>query len=108
MSVATFRQAKDTTGCKHAFLVGPQRTIKNVLVGHCDSCSREVAVELGNNGERTGRSWLIEYGRGDELDQARLKKQIADGEGMRNAVDDVLTHENAEALTTEDTHEELP
>lgn len=61
MRVRSFRQVEDKSGCNHAFLVGPQRRIKNLLVGHCDSCKREVAVEVNEKDERTGLSWLIEY-----------------------------------------------
>ena len=63
LDVGTFKQVEDNSGCAHKFIVGPQRTIKNLLVGHCDACGgREVAVELDKAGNRTGRSWLIEYG----------------------------------------------
>jgi len=44
----------------------------------------------------------------DKLDQNRLKKQIADDEGVRNSVDDVLTHKDTDDQAMEDTHEELP
>jgi len=44
----------------------------------------------------------------DKLDHTRLKKQIVDTEGIRNAVDDVLTHQTTADLPLEDTHEDLP
>ena len=44
----------------------------------------------------------------DELDMARLKKQIADQDGVRNTVDDLLTDPNTADLSMEDTHEDLP
>jgi len=63
LDVGTFKQVEDNSGCKHKFIVGRQRTIRNFLVGHCDACGgREVAVELDKAGKRTGRSRLIEYG----------------------------------------------
>ena len=61
MSVRSFKQVEDKSGCKHEFLVGPQQRINKLLVGYCDSCKREVAVEMNDKDERTGRSRLIEY-----------------------------------------------
>jgi hypothetical protein len=43
-----------------------------------------------------------------ELDQHRLKKGIADKDGVRNADDDILTQKDTDSLSNEDTHEELP
>jgi hypothetical protein len=60
--VATFKLVEDSSRCKHEFIVGPQRRVENLLVGHCDACRHEIAVEVDKAGERTGRSWLIEYG----------------------------------------------
>ena len=51
----------DASGCKREFPAGPQRKINQLLVGYFDYCQREVAVELDEKDERTGRSWLIEY-----------------------------------------------
>jgi hypothetical protein len=62
MEAGTFKLVEDKSGCKHEFIVGPTRRDKNLLFGHCDACRREVAAELDKAGERTGRSWLIEYG----------------------------------------------
>jgi len=57
----SFATVEDTSGCDHTFIVGPQRIIKNLHVGHCDACKREVAIELDAEKNRTGKSWLIEY-----------------------------------------------
>ena len=105
-----FAVVEDVTGCYHEFIVGPQRKIKQFFVGHCDSCKREVVLELDKADERTGKSWLIEYENLDvnTLDFTRLKKQVVDGDGIRNAVDDVLTNRETDSLSMEDTHEELP
>ncbi len=109
MNVRSFRQIEDTSGCKHKFVAGPQRRMQpDLLAGFCDLCTREVAVELDKNDERTGRSWLIECTDHDELDHARLKNQIVDKDGIRNADDDLLTHETTDDLSLEDTHEDLP
>ncbi|HLK34662.1 MAG TPA: hypothetical protein VKT29_16325 [Terriglobales bacterium] len=60
--IETFRLVDDNGDCEHRFIVGPQRKIKNLYVGHCDECRQEVALEIDKNDERTGRSWIIEYG----------------------------------------------
>jgi hypothetical protein len=62
VEINTFKLIEDSTGCKHEFIVGPQSKIEDKLVGFCDVCNREVAVQLDNADERTGKSWLIEYG----------------------------------------------
>lgn len=66
VKINAFKLVEDTSGCKHEFIVGPQRKLQNhkqnIFVGHCDSCRREVALELNQTDERTGKSWLIEYG----------------------------------------------
>ncbi len=106
MDARLVRTIKDNTDCDHSLIVGPQKTIEDkLLVGHCDSCGHEVALELDKSGERTGRSWLVQY---DKVDDKRLKKQIADTDGARNAVDDVLTHKNTDVLPMEDEHEQRP
>jgi len=65
VKINAFKLVEDTSGCKHEFIVGPQRKIQddkqNVFAGHCDACRREVALELNKTDERTGKSWLIEY-----------------------------------------------
>lgn len=65
VKINAFKLVEDTSGCKHGFIVGPQRKIQNdrqnIFVGHCDTCRREVALELNKTDERTGKSWLIEY-----------------------------------------------
>ena len=60
--IGTFRLVDDNGDCEHKFLVGPQQKIKDLYVGHCDECRQEVALEMDKNDERTGRSWIIEYG----------------------------------------------
>ncbi len=60
--IRTFKLVEDNSECRHEFIVGPQRRVKDLLFGHCDACLHEVAVELDKAGKRTGRSWLIEYG----------------------------------------------
>jgi hypothetical protein len=64
MKIGTFKFVDDHTGCKHQFIVGPQRIVNHFHLGWCDSCRREVAIELDESDEnkRTGRSWLVEYG----------------------------------------------
>jgi hypothetical protein len=68
VAVNTFRLVEDASGCAHKFIVGPQRNIQNkkinVHVGFCDACTREVALELNEADECTGKSWLIEYSKG--------------------------------------------
>lgn len=59
--ISAFKLAEDKTGCKHDFIVGPQRTVKNLLIGNCDACRNEVAIEQNKDGERTGKSWVIQY-----------------------------------------------
>jgi hypothetical protein len=44
----------------------------------------------------------------DEKDEKRLKKGIADKNGNRNAVDDILTHRDTDDASMEDEHEKLP
>lgn len=44
----------------------------------------------------------------DQLDMARLKKQIADKDGVRNTADDLLTNSDTDDLPMEGTHEDLP
>ncbi len=44
----------------------------------------------------------------DNRDDNRLKKQIADKDGVRNTVDEVLTHKDTDDLPMEDGHERLP
>lgn len=61
MESRTYRYVEDGTGCPHNFIVGPQRKVEDKLVGFCDACQREVAVQLDETDERTGKSWLIEY-----------------------------------------------
>jgi hypothetical protein len=62
----TYDLVEDTGECKHEFIVGPQRTIQNkktnMHVGHCDACGLEVALELDEADNRTGKSWQIIYG----------------------------------------------
>jgi hypothetical protein len=41
-------------------------------------------------------------------DQKRLKKQIADADGVRNTTDEIFTDENTNDLPMEDEHEKLP
>jgi hypothetical protein len=64
MLIGSFRLVNDNSGCKHQFIVGPQRIQNHIHLGFCDACHREVAVELDKSDEkqRTGRSWLVEYG----------------------------------------------
>jgi hypothetical protein len=57
----TYRFVEDATGCSHKFIVGPQSRMEDKLVGFCDACKREVAVQLDKTDKRTGKSWLIEY-----------------------------------------------
>jgi hypothetical protein len=53
MSDRTSRQVEDRTGCGH-YLVGPQRTVQNKQLGHCDKCGREVAIEVDDAGSVQG------------------------------------------------------
>ena len=62
MPINTFKLVEDTSDCAHEFIVGPQRRLEDKLVGFCDACHREVVVQLDKADERTGKSWLIEYG----------------------------------------------
>jgi NAD(P)H-flavin reductase len=43
----------------------------------------------------------------DMRDDRRLKKQIADKDGVRNTVNDILTNRDADDLAMEDEHEKL-
>ncbi len=56
-----YRLAGDNSGCEHRSLVGPNRIEERVHYGHCHECGREVAAELDKGGQRTGRTWLVEY-----------------------------------------------
>ncbi len=56
----TFKRVEDDGECKHQFLVGPTRQEGQLRYGHCDECRREVAIELDENGRRTGSTWLIQ------------------------------------------------
>ena len=44
----------------------------------------------------------------NELDHARIKKQIANSDGVLNTVDDLLTNPDAAMPAMDDPHEELP
>jgi hypothetical protein len=57
----TVRLVEDHSNCKHRFLAGPERAESHVKYGHCQDCHREVAIQLDKDGERTGRTWLVEY-----------------------------------------------
>jgi hypothetical protein len=61
VEINSFNLVEDSSGCSHEFLSGPQRRIDDKLVGYCDDCRCEVAVQLDKADERTGKSWRIEY-----------------------------------------------
>src|SRR5258706_7254711 len=63
-----FRLVEDSTGCRHRFIVGPQKIENSILFGSCDHCKIEVAIELEKDSqtERTGRSWLVQFEKGVE------------------------------------------
>lgn len=44
----------------------------------------------------------------NDRDDKRLKKQIADKDGVRNTVDDIPTRKDTDNLPMEDEHEKLP
>jgi len=44
----------------------------------------------------------------DIRDDRRLKKQIADRDGVRNTDDDIFTNPQTDDLPMDDTHENLP
>jgi len=44
----------------------------------------------------------------DTRDDQRLKKQITDKDGIRNAVDGILTNKDTDDLPMEDEHQNLP
>jgi hypothetical protein len=62
MEFRRMRRVEDNSGCEHRFLVGQKRVEENIRYGYCQECGREVAIELDKKGERTGRTWLVEYG----------------------------------------------
>ena len=58
--IITFKLTVDTSGCQHSLTAGPTSVINNMLFGRCFNCDREIALELGESGKVTGKSWLVE------------------------------------------------